>query len=164
MTLLPAFAIRRRRSGFTLVEVALAMGVLLMGVTVVLGLLSFGAALGRTAVLRSQASAGAEAIVEDLRENLFVMEEGELTDPKPVIDQPVPGFPDLTYNAVPTVNPDNDREFRVQILMQWKSGGRDYKRTFETLLLREIPFGARLRREFIEGEPKARSRPLPRTQ
>ena len=39
---------RGRRAGFTLVEVVLAMFVLLLGMTSILGLLSFGAALARS--------------------------------------------------------------------------------------------------------------------
>ena len=48
--------LRNEQSGFTLLEVLLAMGVLLLGVSMLLGLLTFGAALARSAALRGKAS------------------------------------------------------------------------------------------------------------
>ena len=48
---------RTRRGGFTLIEVVLAMGILVTGMTMLLGLYTFGAAMARTAQLRASSAA-----------------------------------------------------------------------------------------------------------
>lgn len=146
-----------RRSGFTLVEVVLAMGLLVLGMSTILGLLSFGAALSRTAALRSASAATVEAVVADLEETLFpMMEDGSAGDPREIEERPVPGHPGLVYSASASPHPDQlDRpggplEYRVDVEMRWRAAGATRRRRFTTLLLREIPFGERLRLQFIE--------------
>src|SRR5439155_26732903 len=72
------------RAGFTILEILIAMGILLFGMTAILGLLTFGAALGRTAQLRTSAAAVAEAVVADLEETLFPVKDGEAGEPAPL--------------------------------------------------------------------------------
>lgn len=153
-----------RRGGFTIVEVVLAMGLLLLGMTAVLGLLSFGAALARTAALRTGAAAAAEAVVADLEETLFPLEVDERTGerragpPHEVGERPVPGHPGVVYAARATPVPAADdgaagpRRYRVDVEMSWTTSGRRKARAFTVLLLREVPFGERLRRELVGGE------------
>lgn len=141
---------RARRDGFTLIEVVLSLGLLLLGATAILGLLSFGAALARTAELRSLSAAAADAVVLDLEETLFPLEpDGGAGEPEAVVDRPVPGHPGLVYSARPSPRPDEGaggptREVRVDVEIRWKARGRP--RTFSVLLLREVPFGERMRR------------------
>lgn len=150
-----------RRAGFTLVEVVLAMFLLLIGMTSILGLLSFGAALSRTASLRSGASSSIEAVMADLEERLFplVLDEEGLDvagEPVPIVDRPVPSRPGLSYSAQATPNPENPLEHRVDVEITWTTGGAKRSRRFQTLLLREVPFGERLRQRFVQGiEPAA---------
>ncbi len=144
------------RAGFTLVEVVLAMFILLIGMTSILGLLSFGAALSRTASLRSGASSSIEAVMADLEERLFplvVDEEGlDVTgEPVPITGQPVPGHAGLSYSAQAAPNPENPLEYRVDVEIFWSTGGAKRSRKFQTLLLREVPFGERLRQRFVQG-------------
>ena len=157
----------RRRAGFTLIEVVLALFLLLIGMTSILGMLSFGAAMARTAELRSTAAYSVQAVVADLEESLFPLESDELGneiagEPREIVDRPVPGDSRLVYSARATPNPEPEArrsdsgaplEYRVEIEIAWREGGRKRSRKFETLLLREVPFGVRLRRKFIEGEP-----------
>ena len=149
------------RSGFTLVEVVLAMFVLLLGVSSILGLLSFGAAMSRTAALRSEASNAIEAVMADLEENLFplvVDEDGREVagEPQGFERRQIPGVKGLVYSASAVPNPDDPREYRVDVEVSWSTAGSKRARRFTTLLLREVPFGERLRRRFIEGiEPKS---------
>jgi len=145
-----------RRSGFTLVEVLVALGILLFGLTAVLGLLTFGSALSRSAHLRTVGASAAEAVVADLEETLFpLQEDGEAGDPRPIADRDVPGFPTLIYSARARPNPARPREYRVDVQMRWQSGGVERERSFTTILLREVPFSERLRRRIIEGEAPA---------
>jgi len=145
-----------RRAGFTLVEVLLALAILLFGMSAVLGLFTFGAALSRSSHLRTVGSSATEAVLADLAETLFPLDaEGEAGEPKPIQDRAVPGYPDLVYSAQATPNPDRPLEYKVELRLRWSSAGVARERVFTTILLREIPFGERLRRRFVEGlKPK----------
>jgi len=152
---------RPRRAGFTLVEVVLAMFVLMLGMTSILGLLSFGAALSRTAALRSGAANAIEAVVTDLEESLFPLELDDDGDevagePIDVKDKEVPGYPGLIYSTTSVQNPENPLEYRVDVDVQWAVGGTTRSKTFTTLLLREVPFGERLRARVVEGRRPAK--------
>ena len=142
-------------AGFTILEVIVAMGILLFGMTVILGLLTFGAALSRTAQLRTTAANAAESVIADLEETLFPIQNGEAGEPKPIQDRALHGALDLVYSATARPNPDRPDEYRVDVDMSWKSQGVQRDKRFTTLLLREIPFGERLRRQFVEGDTKS---------
>ncbi|MBJ01762.1 MAG: hypothetical protein CMK00_02695 [Planctomycetes bacterium] len=130
------------------------MGILLMGMTVIIALMTFGAALSRTAALRAAASAASEAVVLDLEESFFPLEEdGSAGEPVDIVERPLAVLDSLIYSARARVNPDNPIEYRVDIEMSWESAGVRRTSGYSTLLLREIPFGERLRREFTEREP-----------
>jgi len=147
---------RHARAGFTLVEVVLAMFVLLIGMTAILGLLSFGAALARTAELRSGAANAIEAVVLDLEESFFPLQadaQGEESAgaPTDLVDRPVPGHPGLVYSTHSLQNPADPREYRVDVEVAWDVRGTRRTKRFTTLLLREVPFGERLRARIVEG-------------
>ena len=149
-----------RSSGFTLLEVMLAMGILTMGATAILGLLTFGAAVTRAAELRSSGAAATDAVLADLEEHLFPMEEdGTAGEPAPIVDRPVPGSPGILYSATSQAILEGARtstgqplEYRVDVTLAWRAGGVQRGRSFTTLLLRQIPFGERMRRLFVEDE------------
>jgi len=156
---------RTSRSAFTIIEVVVAMGLLLLGMTSILGLLAFGAALSRTAQLRNAAASAAETVVADLEETLFpivvdpVTGEETVGEPQDVIDRPVPGHDGIFYTARVRGDPDDARpggplRWRVDVEIHWMTRGRKRSRTFTTLLLREVPFGERLRRRFVAGEER----------
>ena len=143
-------------AGFTLIEVVLAMFLLLIGMTSILGLLSFGAALSRTASLRAGSANSIEAVMTELEETLFPLEldangEEVAGAPRDVTDRPVPGHPGLVYRTRSTPNPENPVEYRVDVEVTWAVGGTTRSKTFTTLLLREVPFGERLRERIVEG-------------
>jgi len=146
------------RAGFTIIEVIVALGILLFGMTAVIGMLTFGAALSRTALLRTTAAASAQAVVADLEETLFPMVEGvsagssDAGPPIEVVDRALPGMPDVTYSASAVPNPERPLEYRVDVEMSWTSAGVRRAMSFSTILVREIPFGERLRRRFVEGQ------------
>ncbi|MEW6072491.1 MAG: hypothetical protein AB1726_07860 [Planctomycetota bacterium] len=154
-----------RRAGFTIIEVVLAMFVLLIGMTTILGLLSFGAATARTAELRAAAANSVSAVLADLQENLFplVLVDGFEVAGEPLVrrDRPVPGYDELTYSARAVPHPAQAEwpggalEYRVDVRIHWSAGAGRQAREFTVLLLREVPFGERLRLEFVEGyEPR----------
>lgn len=131
-----------KRAGFTILEVVLAMGILVIGMTVLISLLTFGAALSRTAAMRTAASAAIEAILADLEESMFPLgADGEVGEPLPIVDREVRASPDVIYSALAEPNPDQPLEYRVDVDMKWKSSGVQRTRRFTTIMLREIPFG-----------------------
>ena len=160
-----------KRAGFTIIEVILAMGVMMIGMSVILTLMTFGAGLSRDAELRAESAGVARAVVADLEETLFPLgEDGVVGEPLEVVDRPLAGYPDLVYSAHATLNPDRadeldlaavpgmilergPLEYRVDVSLAWRSRGESRRRTFSVLLTREIPFGARLRRLFVDSKP-----------
>lgn len=140
-----------RRGGFTIVEVVLAMGILMLGATAILGMLTFGAALTRSAQLRAMGAIAADAVIADLEQHLFPYEDGEVGEPIEIVERQVPGAVDVVYSARATAHPTDPLEYRVDVEMRWRSGGVQRRRGFTTILLRELSLGERLRRDFVEA-------------
>jgi hypothetical protein len=137
----------------------MAMFILLIGMTSILGLLSFGAAMARTAELRNESAFAVESIVADLQETMFPLVAGPdgsetVGEPIEVVDRPVPGRPALTYSATAAAEPGADAGqgpalYRVDIEIRWSSQGATRTKAYRTLLVREVPFGERLRQKFV---------------
>ncbi len=152
-----------RRDGFTIIEVVLAMGILMLGLSVILTLFTFGAGLSRTAELRADSAAAVDAVVADLAEGLFPLgDDGEVLEPNVIVARPVPGYPDLVYSAVAVPDPTRLDDlaragepevhfergpipYRVDVSMTWRSQGEARSRGFSVMIPREVPFGTRLR-------------------
>lgn len=144
----------KARRGFTILEVVLALGILLIGVTVILGLLTFGATLTHAAHSRTAAANVVEAVVADLEEGFFpLQEDGSAGEPTAIEDRPLPGFETVTYSATPVLSPDDPLQYRVDVSVSWESGGVVRGHEFSTLLTREVPFGERMRRRFVDDRP-----------
>jgi len=154
--------LRSARAGFTLVEVVFALGILLLGAAVVLGLLSFGAALSRTASLRTASAEVLAAVTAELEDELFPLQaDGTAGPPRAIAERPVPGRPGLLYSVRATPLGDvgdhgigiaHPLEYKVEIELSWRSGGLRRARRYETLMLREGPFGERLRQRFVAAQ------------
>lgn len=142
-----------RKDGFTILEVVLALAILLFGMAAILGMLTMGASLARTAEMRTRASTAIGAVVADLEETLFPPSSSpdeELGPPQAIVDRALPGEAAIVYSAKAVQNPARASEYRVDVELSWSSGGVRRERTFSTILLRELPFGERLRRRFVE--------------
>ncbi len=140
-----------RRAGFTILEVLIAMGILLFGMTAILGLLTYGTAMSRSAHLRTTAASAVQSVVADLEESLFPEVDGEAGEPRDVVERRLSGAADIAYSARARPNPDRPEEYRVDVELFWTSQGVRREKRFTTLLLREIPFGERLRRQVSPG-------------
>lgn len=154
----------RSRGGFTLIEVLLAAGLLVAGMSMILGVFNFGSAMSRTAELRSLASGTIEAIMHDLEESLFLInDDGTVGEPRVILERPVPGRTGVVYSVTTTGNPNSvdpeevglgaglPKEYVVEINVQWQSSGVKKNETWTTLMLREQPFGARMRQLIGSG-------------
>ncbi len=150
-----------RRAGFTLIEVVLAAALFVMGMSMILGVFSFGSALSRTAELRSLSADAVDALVADLGETLFPLRDDGLVGPPLTIeDREVPGAPGLRYSVtsqpnletlevLPGVEEPVAREYAVTIEARWQAAGVQRAATWTTIMLRELPFGARMRQRFL---------------
>lgn len=147
--------VARSNSGFTILEVLVAMAILLFGMTTILGLLTYGAAMSRSAQLRTSAASAAQATIADLEASFFPVENGEAGEPKPIENRDVPGVEGLVYSAKGRPNPDRPTEYRVDVEMTWSAQGVQRAKRFTTLLYREIAFGDRLRRQATPGAPRS---------
>lgn len=139
------------RSGFTILEVLVAMAILLFGMTTILGLLTYGTALSKTAQLRTSAASASQAVIADLEETFFPEVGGEAGEPVEIVERPVAGVDGLVYSAKGRPNPERPLEYRVDVAMAWSAQGVKREKRFTTLLQREIPFGERLRRRASPG-------------
>ncbi|MEM9800512.1 MAG: hypothetical protein AAGA20_09300 [Planctomycetota bacterium] len=146
----------RSRGGFTLLEVLLAAGLLVAGMSMILGVFNFGSALTRTAELRSVTAGGVEALIHDLEENLFELrDDGTAGPPQVIDDRPVPGRPGVLYSVEAVGNPETiaadglPMEYVVDVSVRWQAAGINRSETWTTIMLREVPFGARMRRRFV---------------
>ena len=148
-------------AGFTLLEIVLAMAILLFGMAAILGMLTMGAALTRTAEMRTQSSTAIQAVMADLEETLFPPNTddapgaSELGPPQEIREKALPGVSAIVYSAKAVPNPARESEYRVDVELAWHSAGVRREKRFSTILLRELPFGERLRRQFIEGRARA---------
>ena len=152
---------RAGERGFTLIEVVLAAGLFVMGMSMILGVYSFGSALSRTAELRAISASTVDAIVADLEATLFPLrEDGYAGAPIKVEGRPVPGHTGVSYSVETLPNTDTlevlsgidepvAREYHVTITAQWNASGVKRTATWSTIMLREIPFGARMRQRFV---------------
>ncbi|HKE00188.1 MAG TPA: prepilin-type N-terminal cleavage/methylation domain-containing protein [Planctomycetota bacterium] len=138
-----------RRAGFTLVEMIVAMGILVVGVSSILGLLTFGAALQRTAESRNDVALAAAAVIEDLRVNTFPLSaDGVVGAPASMsFERDVPGHPKLTAYVDLRESPDREGEYFATVRIGWKERGKRRAETFRTILQREVPFDRRVEAE-----------------
>ena len=155
----PVHHARSGRGGFTLIEVLLASGLLVAGMSMILGVFNFGSAMSRTAELRSLASGTVESIMHDLEETLFLVnDDGTIGEPRAIVGRPVPGRKGVVYSVTTIGNPKSidpeetglgaglPMEFVVEVNVQWQSSGVKKTEVWTTIMLRELPFGARMRR------------------
>ncbi len=106
--------------GFTLVEMLAALGILLFGVTALVGALSSSMAGRRTSEAKLQMSAIADQVVLRLQQEAIV-DDPETGLPRfvPQQAQPVQGFPGMTWSATAVVDPVRPDLWLVQIDVSW---------------------------------------------
>lgn len=147
----------RRDGGFTLIEILAAMGILVVGVGSVLALLTFGAALQRTAEARNDVALAAAQVIAELREQSFPIASGGgagAPDAGP-IERDVPGHPRLRARVELKENPALPGEYAASVSIGWQERGKRRWETFRTILQREVPFTRRVDAEL----ERARKRP-----
>lgn len=148
--------IRGAEGGFTLVEMMAALGILLFGVTALLGALSSSIAQRRTIDARLESSALCEHALHRLQHEAVRRRAGGTNDLELEIatltDQQAPGFPGMTWSATTVVDEDRPDVWLVRLRIRWLEEGDDVTQEFLRVLPRQLPLGQRVLR-FREETP-----------
>jgi len=128
-----------RLTGFTIIEILLAIGILAIGITAVLSLFAMGVRSHQRALDRTRVALLAEAVTNGLQANFPAGDP-----PVQMLDATHPDFPGFTYTVTFTlVGRPQDRYncYRVSILVRWgdPAAPADPKNseTYETVLQRK---------------------------
>jgi prepilin-type N-terminal cleavage/methylation domain-containing protein len=149
---------QQRNAGFTLIEMLVALGILVVGVTTLL------ASLGDSMALRSSTDARllAAAAVEDLVHQIAATGIRRRADAETDLDLElatpgevaVPGY--STMRLLPSVEEDKERRdvWLLHVRATWLDRGETITEEFLRVLPRQLPLGARVQRFRQETNPK----------
>lgn len=137
-----------RQRGFTLTEMLVALGILLVGTTSLLAVLGGGVGLRRSTEARREASYLAEQAVLRVRQAMERQQGGSALDVRlaPLAGQTVDGFPGMTWAASSAEDPDRPDVLLVTIRVQWLEDGETVVQDFLRVFPRSEPLGARIAR------------------
>lgn len=141
---------RPAQNGFTLAEMLAALGILLFGVTALIGALSSSISQRRSTDARIQAAAMCErALLQLQQEGVRRRADGETDidlELAPLADQTVPGFPGMTWSASTVLDPDRPDVWLVRLKVTWLEEGEEMTEEFLRVLRRQLPLGQRVLR------------------
>ena len=139
-----------KTAGFTLVEMMAAIGILVFGLTSLVGLLSVGVSARSTAELRDRAVRAADQVFLDLAEEVVVTLPDEVgSDPAAagsIEYDPVAGYPRLKAVVTMKRDPAHPRLVLASVRISWKEEGISVGETFSRIMSRAAPFPARVGR------------------
>jgi prepilin-type N-terminal cleavage/methylation domain-containing protein len=137
-------------AGFTLVEMLAALGILLLGVTSLLGALSSTVALRRTTDARLEATAVCDYALQRVQEQAVRKRADAATDLDlevvPLDNQTVPGIEGMVWSATTVLDEQRPDVWLVRLQVRWQEEGEDVVEEFVRLLPRQLPLGQRVRR------------------
>ena len=135
-------------AGFTLVEMLAALGILLFGVTTLLGVLSTSVAERRTTDARHELAALCDFAVHRVQHEA-IRRVGDSTLPfdlafVPLVDQPVPGLEGMKWSARAIESEARPDLWLVQIEAKWLDAGEEVTAEFLRVLPRRLPLRERV--------------------
>ena len=143
-------AYRMSARGFTLAEMLAALGILLFGVTALIGALSSSISQRRSTDARIEVAAVCErALLRLQQEGVRRRADGETDldlELAPLADQTVPGFPGMTWSASTVLDPDRPDVWLVRLKVTWLEEGEEMTEEFLRVLRRQLPLGQRVLR------------------
>ncbi|HEB54246.1 MAG TPA: type II secretion system protein [bacterium] len=135
-------------AGFTLAEMLAALGILLFGVTALLGALSASVGQRRTTDARHALTALCEHAMHRVRHEAVTSTTGDSSpfdlEFTPLTDQTVPGFPGMSWTATATVDEDRPDLWLVTIRASWLDQGEEVVAEFLRVLPRQLPLRDRV--------------------
>lgn len=152
---------RAREAGFTLAEMLAALGILLLGVTALLGALTATVAQRRTTDAKLEAVALCDYALHRVQEEAVRRRAGAETDLDlelaTLADQTAPGFPGMSWSASPVLDEQRPDVWLVRLQVRWLEEGADVVEEFLRVLPRQLPLGQRVRR-FREEQSETSAR------
>jgi len=140
---------RSDQRGFTLAEMLAALGILLLGITSLLGALSASVAQRRTTDARLASAAAVEEILHRLQYGAVRRRSGAESDLDLELatleDRTVPGFDGLRWSASATVDELRPDVWCVRLQLRWLEQGDDVVEEYLRILPRQLPLAARVR-------------------
>ncbi len=128
-----------REAGFTLAEMLAALGILLVGVTALLGSLTTSIGQRRSTDARHELAALADRMVHEVVHGSV---RATTADPTPldlefvpVVDRPAPGFPGMTWSARAVADETRPELWLLRIECRWLESGEPVTAEF----LRVVP-------------------------
>lgn len=147
--------------GFTLVEMLAALGILLFGITALIGALSSSVAQRRTTDARLETTALCDLALHRLQYEAIRRTADGATDLdlelQPLQDQTAAGFAGMTWSAVPIVDENRPDVWLIRLEIRWLEDGEDVSEVFFRVLPRQLPLGPRVLR-FREQMPETSAR------
>ena len=142
-----------RQSGFTLLEMMVAMAILVGGLTALIALLTVGVSTRRSAELRQQAVWLADRVIHEVEQeafdNIWILGEGagEIPDRGP---NPVDEVPGMTYTVRFHTTEEAPDLVLAEVRIRWSEQGEEMAESFERVLFRQEPFSRRASRVISE--------------
>ncbi len=134
------------QAGFTLVEMMVALGILVMGMTSLIGLFTAAVSTRYSAELRSRAAAVAEEVLRDIQENVLARDDGQEAEIPSLGPQPVEGMPAMRYSVDFIIDPQQPDLVMAEVRIGWREQGAELEQVFRRILPREKPFRERVLR------------------
>lgn len=145
---------RRHEHGFTLAEMLAALAILLFGITALLGALSASIGQRRTTDARHELAALCELAMQRVQYEAIRSRTGGSSpfdlEFVPLVDQPVPGFPGMTWSARAIEDETRPELWMVKIEANWLDDGEPVSAEFLRVLPRQLPLRDRVS-SFREG-------------
>lgn len=139
-----------RCGGFTLAEMLAALGILLFGITALIGALSSSVSQRRSTDARLAAAALADEIVHSLQFEAMRLRPDAESDLDvefaTLSDQTAPNFPGMNWSVTTTKDDDRPDLCLLRIRVSWLEEGEDTGVDFLRVLPRQLPLGRRVQR------------------
>lgn len=130
------------QGGFTLAEMLAALGILLFGVTALLGALSSSISQRRTTDARHELTALCDLAMHRVRYESIRSTTGDSSpfalEFVPLVDQEVPGFPGMTWSASAVEDENRPLLWLVQIDVKWLDEGEEVVAEFLRIVPRQL--------------------------
>lgn len=139
---------RQNQAGFTLAEMMAALGILLFGVTALLGALSSSIGQRRTTDARHALTTMCDLAMHRVQFEAIRSINGDSSpfdlEFVPLVDQEVPGFPGMTWTATATEDEDYPQLWLVKIEATWLDEGEPVVAEFLRVVQRQLPLRDRV--------------------
>jgi prepilin-type N-terminal cleavage/methylation domain-containing protein len=127
-------------SGFTLIEILVALFVMLIGLSSAFTLFAAATAMHKRATDQSMVAIMADSIFSEVESKLTSGVELSRISRS---DARFPRYEGYRYDLLLVPMDDNEDEVYMRLSIRWKTQGKERSQVFSTILIRHIPFKGR---------------------